>query len=83
MVTACPGWIGARLGYQPVFIAMRPDGRGRYIARFEPLAAPGERLDPDALLRAYVAALERQVREHPAQYFWAYNRWKGPRRLYG
>jgi len=78
-----PGWIGARLGYQPVFIAMRPDGRGRYVARFVPLAAPGERLDPDALLRAYVAALERQVREHPAQYFWAYNRWKGPRRLYG
>lgn len=78
-----PGWIGAKLGYQPVFIAVRPEGRGRYVARFVPLATPGERLDPDALLRAYVAALERQVRAHPAQYFWAYNRWKGPRRLYG
>jgi KDO2-lipid IV(A) lauroyltransferase len=77
-----PGWIGAKLGFDPVFVAMRPDGRGRYVARFVPLAAPGERLDPDQVLRAYVSALERQIREHPAQYFWAYNRWKRPKRLY-
>jgi len=77
-----PGWIGAKLGYEPVFIAMRPDGRGRYVARFVPLAAPGQRLDADQILRAYVAALERQIRTYPAQYFWAYNRWKRARRLY-
>jgi KDO2-lipid IV(A) lauroyltransferase len=71
-----PGWIGARLGFEPVFIAMRPDGRGRYVARFVPLAAPGERLDAEQILAAYVRALEGQIREHPAQYFWAYNRWK-------
>lgn len=71
-----PGWISARLGFEPVFIAMRPEGRGRYVARFVPLAAPGERLDAEEVLRAYVAALERQVREYPARYFWAYNRWK-------
>jgi KDO2-lipid IV(A) lauroyltransferase len=77
-----PGWIGAKMGYQPVFIAMRPEGRGHYVARFVPLASPGERLDPEQILRAYVSALERQIREHPAQYFWAYNRWKRPKRLY-
>ncbi len=71
-----PGWIGARLGFEPVFIAMRPDGPGRYVARFVPLAAPGERLDAEQILAAYVRALEQQIREHPAQYFWAYNRWK-------
>jgi Kdo2-lipid IVA lauroyltransferase/acyltransferase len=71
-----PGWIGARLGFEPVFIAMRPDGPGRYVARFVPLAVPGERLDAAQILDAYVRALERQIREHPAQYFWAYNRWK-------
>lgn len=71
-----PGWIGARLGFEPVFIAMRPDGPGRYVARFVPLAAPGERLEPEQILTAYVRELERQIREHPAQYFWAYNRWK-------
>lgn len=77
-----PGWIGAKLGYQPFFIAMRREGRGRYAARFMPLHAPGERTDPEQILRAYVKALEAQVRAHPAEYFWAYNRWKRPRRLY-
>jgi KDO2-lipid IV(A) lauroyltransferase len=71
-----PGWIGARLQFEPVFVAMRPDGKGRYVARFVPLGAPGERLDSDEILTAYVRALERQIRGHPAQYFWAYNRWK-------
>jgi KDO2-lipid IV(A) lauroyltransferase len=75
-----PGWIGARLGYEPVFIAMRPDGRGRYVVRFERLAPAGERLDQDQILRAYVGALERHIRAYPVEYFWAYNRWKRPRR---
>jgi len=77
-----PGWISAKMGYEPYFIAVRPDGRGRYVARFVPLLAPGERPDPDRILRAYVHALEQQVMAHPAQYFWAYNRWKRPKRLY-
>ena len=77
-----PGWIGAKLGFEPVFIAMRPAGRGRYVARFVPLAEPGARLGPDEILAAYVRALERQIHEHPAQYFWAYNRWKRGKRLY-
>jgi KDO2-lipid IV(A) lauroyltransferase len=77
-----PGWIGAKLGFRPVFIAMRPDGRGRYVARFVPLLAADERPHPDQILRAYVRQLEQQVRAHPVQYFWAYNRWKRPRRLY-
>ena len=33
-----PGWIGAKMGFQPVFIAMRREGRGRYVVRFVPLA---------------------------------------------
>ncbi len=77
-----PGWIGAKLGFEPVFIAMRPAGRGHYVARFVPLAAPGTRLGPDEILAAYVQALERQIHDHPAQYFWAYNRWKRGKRLY-
>jgi KDO2-lipid IV(A) lauroyltransferase len=77
-----PGWIGAKLGYQAFFIAVRREGRGRYAARFLPLVAAGERADPEQILCAYVKALEAQVRAHPAQYFWAYNRWKRPRSLY-
>jgi KDO2-lipid IV(A) lauroyltransferase len=74
-----PGWIGEKLRFEPVFIAMRPEGRGRYVARFVPLAAAGEQLDSDGILRAYVRALEEQIRRHPAHYFWAYNRWKRSR----
>ena len=48
--------------------------------RFVPLAPAGERLDQDQILRAYVSALEQQIRAYPAQYFWAYNRWKRARR---
>jgi KDO2-lipid IV(A) lauroyltransferase len=77
-----PGWISAKMGYDPFFIAVRPDGRGHYAARFVPLLAPGERPDPERILRAYVNALERKVAAYPAQYFWAYNRWKRPKRLY-
>lgn len=77
-----PGWIAARMGFQPFFIAMRRERRGHYVARFVPLLADGERADPDRILAAYVSAVEAQVREYPAEYFWAYNRWKRSRRLY-
>jgi KDO2-lipid IV(A) lauroyltransferase len=76
-----PGWIGARLRFEPVFIAMRPTGKGRYVARFIPLFGPGERVDADQILRAYAGVLEQAIRHSPARYFWAYNRWKRPRVL--
>ena len=77
-----PGWIGAKMGFQPVFIAMRRESRGRYVVRFVPLLAGGKRPDADGIISAYVQAVETHAREHPAQYFWAYNRWKRARRLY-
>jgi KDO2-lipid IV(A) lauroyltransferase len=77
-----PGWIGAKLGYQPFFIAMRREARGCYAVRFVPLLAPGERADPDRIVAAYVSAVEAQARQYPEQYFWAYNRWKRARGVY-
>jgi KDO2-lipid IV(A) lauroyltransferase len=77
-----PGWICAKLGYEPVFIAMRPAGLGRYVVRFVPLATAGTKLGSGEILAAYVQALESQIRDHPAQYFWAYKRWKRDKRLY-
>jgi KDO2-lipid IV(A) lauroyltransferase len=74
-----PGWIGEKLRFEPVFAAMSPDGRGRYVVRFLPLSAPGERLDAGQILSAYVRELEQLIRQHPAHYFWAYNRWKRKR----
>jgi KDO2-lipid IV(A) lauroyltransferase len=71
-----PGWIGEKLRFEPVFADMSPMDRGRYVVRFRPLAAPEARLDAEQVLTAYVRALEQQIRQHPAHYFWAYNRWK-------
>ena len=77
-----PGWIGSKMGFQPFFIAMRRERRGRYAVRFVPLLAAGERADPDRVIESYVRAVEAHARTYPAQYFWAYNRWKRARRLY-
>lgn len=79
---AGPGWISARMGFEPIFIAMRREGRGRYVARFVPLGS-ADRAHPERTLEAYVRAVEDAVRAQPAQYFWAYNRWKRKRRVYG
>ncbi len=79
---AGPGWISARMGYQPIFIEMRRESRGHYVARFVPLLAAGERADPQRSLEAYVRAVESAVRKQPARYFWAYNRWKRTRGVY-
>jgi KDO2-lipid IV(A) lauroyltransferase len=77
-----PGWIAAKMGYVPVFAAMRREQPGHYAVRFVPLAGAEKITDPDVVLRAYAAALEAHVREQPVEYFWAYNRWKRTKRLY-
>jgi Kdo2-lipid IVA lauroyltransferase/acyltransferase len=78
-----PGWIGAKMGYAVVLATMRREGRGRYSVRFVELAAAGKRLDSAEILESYVHELESHVRAHPGQYFWAYNRWKREKPLYG
>lgn len=78
---AGPGWISARMGFVPIFIAMRRERRGHYVARFVPLGA-ADRDHPERTLEAYVRAVEEAVRAQPSQYFWAYNRWKRTRRVY-
>jgi KDO2-lipid IV(A) lauroyltransferase len=78
-----PGWIGAKMGYQPFFVAMHRESRGHYAVRFVPLPGPAERASADRIVEAYVRAVETQARQYPEQYFWAYNRWKRTRGLYG
>jgi KDO2-lipid IV(A) lauroyltransferase len=77
-----PGWIGARMGFVPVFAAMRRERRGHYVVRLIPLTEEAGRPDPAQILRAYVGALEEQVRAYPEEYFWAYRRWKREKPLY-
>jgi KDO2-lipid IV(A) lauroyltransferase len=78
-----PGWIGAKFGFQPYFAAMRRERRGHYVVRLVELLPGATRAEPAQILQAYVNALEQHVRAYPEQYFWAYNRWKRERPLYG
>ena len=78
-----PGWISAKMGYVPFFAAMRRERRGHYVVRFDELVPHGQRMNPEEILQAYAQRLEQHVREHPESYFWAYNRWKREKPLYG
>jgi Kdo2-lipid IVA lauroyltransferase/acyltransferase len=78
-----PGWIGSKFGFRAYFAAMRRVGRGRYVVRLVELLPDAHHAEPDKILAAYIRALEAHVRAYPCEYFWAYNRWKRPKPLYG
>jgi KDO2-lipid IV(A) lauroyltransferase len=62
----------------PAFIHRLPDGDHELVLEPEiPLVITGD-LDHDieANTARYTAAIERQVRAHPAQWFWVHRRWK-------
>ena len=74
----------ARMTRAPVFfVSIRRSGRGRYQARVSELAQPP--FDPEGypVMERYVRALEAMVLEHPADWLWAYNKWKYKKPLYG
>jgi KDO2-lipid IV(A) lauroyltransferase len=77
-----PGWIASKMGYTVMLAAMRRTEPGHYAVRFTPLTGEGKIADPDDVLIAYVRELQAHVHAHPAEYFWAYNRWKREKRLY-
>jgi KDO2-lipid IV(A) lauroyltransferase len=62
----------------PAFIHRLPDGSHELVLEPEiPLAITGD-LDHDILVNTarYTQAIERQVRDHPEQWFWVHRRWK-------
>jgi lauroyl/myristoyl acyltransferase len=62
---------------------MHRERRGHYVVRFVELAPASARAEPEQILESYSESLERHVRRYPDQYFWAYNRWKREKPLYG
>jgi KDO2-lipid IV(A) lauroyltransferase len=78
-----PGWIGAKMGYTVYLAAMHRERRGHYVVEFIELAPAGARSGPEQILAAYCSTLEQHVRRYPEEYFWAYNRWKREKPLYG
>jgi len=74
----------SRVTRLPVFfIAMRRLSRGFYEIAFEPLAQPGERLQPGELTERYARRAERQIHDSPADWPWSHKRWRLKRSLYG
>lgn len=73
-----PAVFALRSGAELAFMApvREPDGRLR--VRIEPLDVPegGEDGFVDRMTQAYMATLEKAVREVPEQYLWHHRRWK-------
>jgi KDO2-lipid IV(A) lauroyltransferase len=80
---AGPGWIATKFAFTPVFAAVSRERRGHYRVRFTELRKWTAGSEPEQVLRSYIAKLEEQVRADPEHYFWAYNRWKREKPLYG
>jgi Kdo2-lipid IVA lauroyltransferase/acyltransferase len=74
------GKIAQFLDAPVVYVAMRRLSRGRYAAHLHVLAEPPYDEDPEALIvRRYAERLEAEVRASPADWLWAYRRWKSPK----
>ncbi len=73
----------ARLFRAPaVYVRMQRLQRGRFRIRFETLAHPPYPQTGDAIMPAYIRAVEAQVRAAPQDWFWLYKRWKHKKPLY-
>ena len=66
-----------------MFVAMERTARGYYRVSFEPLVGHEERLPEGGMVERYARRVEDQIRAHPADWLWAYRRWKVRRNVYG
>jgi len=71
-----PELLGRALRSQVVYVSMHRIDRGRYDIRFEALNEPGEKLPTGELTERYARALERDIRNDPAGWWWSHKRWK-------
>jgi len=59
-----------------MYVAIERTRRGHYRVELEPLVEAGEDLPAGGIIDRYVARTEAQIRAHPADWLWAYRRWK-------
>jgi KDO2-lipid IV(A) lauroyltransferase len=71
-----PGEIARMTGYAAFFTSMHRIGRGHYEMTLHPMAAAGERLQPEDFTARYAQILEAQIRAAPADWMWTHRRWK-------
>lgn len=77
-----PDTIARFANYPVYFLTMRRVSRGRYKATFKRIAEPPYVGKEKAIVKAYVAEVERQVVECPEDWLWIHNRWKRKRSVY-
>ena len=71
-----PAEIARMTGYAAFFASMRRTALGQYEMDFQPIAAAGERLDPQLFTARYATLLEACIRAAPADWMWTHRRWK-------
>jgi KDO2-lipid IV(A) lauroyltransferase len=71
-----PGEIGRMTGYAAFFTSMHRTARGHYEMTLHPVAAAGERLEPEVFTARYAQLLEAQIRAAPSDWMWTHRRWK-------
>lgn len=76
-----PAKIAELMNAPVVFIAMRRVRRGYYEITFETLATPPYTDASKQVLDRFIRRLERQIRDVPEDWLWAYPRWKYPKPL--
>lgn len=74
------GKIARYLDAPVLYVAMRRERRGVYTAHLTVLTEPPYDQDPDAaIVDAYAARLEAEIRNSPADWLWVHRKWKYPK----
>lgn len=71
-----PGQLAAFAGWPVFYIHFVRVARGQYEGEFVELSDGTK--DAEAINRSYAKALERNIREQPANWLWSHKRWKYP-----
>jgi len=62
--------------YPIIFMSMRRVRNGYYEANLELLAEPPFDSEPNYIMKRYLEELEKMIEQNPADWLWAYRRWK-------
>jgi KDO2-lipid IV(A) lauroyltransferase len=62
--------------YPVVYVEVRKIKRGYYETRLVPISQPPYTADTETVAAAYALAVEKLIRERPAEWLWSHNRWK-------
>ncbi|MDJ0956592.1 MAG: lysophospholipid acyltransferase family protein [Arenicellales bacterium] len=77
-----PDTIARFVNYPVYYLTMWRTSRGYYRAAFRRIAEPPYVGKDKAIIKAYIAEVERQILESPEDWLWIHNRWKRKKPIY-